>query len=283
MEVKAALAALGRQREQIAAQAKALAEEGLSQRVIGEEQARLMKTARHGHQVAYNAQSAVDAKHGLIAAFELTNEGNDLAQLQPMAQAAKTALQVESLKVAADSGYSNGEQAQACEAEGITPAAPRPETVNPKNPDLFTRDAFAYDKANDSFTCPAGQTLLPVTVSNTERKTCYAAPTAICAGCALKPQCTKAKRRTLARGFYEDAKQAMHQRTLDNPGLMTARRCLAEHPFGVIKGRMGYPRFLVRGLRKARAELALDVMAFNLTRAISILGTQGLLDRLAPA
>jgi hypothetical protein len=68
------LAELQRKRDEIQAQAKQLGDEGLSQKVTGESEARLMKTARHGHQVAYNAQSVVDAEHGLIAAFELTND-----------------------------------------------------------------------------------------------------------------------------------------------------------------------------------------------------------------
>lgn len=282
-DVAQALQVLREKRGAVAAQAKALAEEGLSQRVVGEPEARLMKTARHGHQVAYNAQTAVDAEHGLIAAFELTNEGNDLGQLLPMAQAAQEALAAESLTVVADSGYSNGEQAQACQAAGITPAAPRPQTVNPKNPGLFTREAFAYDAASDSFTCPAGQTLGRLKLSRGEQKTYYAAPAGACAGCALKPSCTKAAQRTIARGFYEDAKQAMHQRTVSDPNLMTLRRCLAEHPFGTMKWRMGYPRFLLRSLRKAKAELAMDVLAFNLQRAITILGVSTLLAQLRAA
>src|SRR5262249_1756341 len=98
-----------------------------------------------------------------------------------------------------------------------------------------------------------------------------------------KPRCTKAKRRTLARGFYEDAKETMHRRTIADPSLMKARRRLAEHPFGTMKWRMGYPRFLLRGLRKARAELALDVLAFNLQRAITILGASTLLAELRTA
>ena len=278
-DVAAALQALRDKRCEVAAQAKALAEAGLSQLVVGEREARLMKTARHGHQVAYNAQTAVDGRHGLIAAFELTNAGNDAGQLLPMAESAQEALQAETLIVVADSGYSNGEQGLACQAAGIAAAAPRPETVNPKNPGLFTRDAFAYDAQSDSFTCPAGETLARLKVSQTEQTTYYAAKA--CAGCALKPSCTKAARRTIARGFYEAAKDAMHQRA--SPALMKRRRCLAEHPFGTIKGRMGYPRFLLRGLRKAKAELAMDVLAFNLQRAITLLGAPTLLAKLRAA
>jgi transposase len=282
-DVAQALQALREKREAVAAQAKALAAAGLSQRVEGELDARLMKTARHGHQVAYNAQTAVDAKHGLIAAFELTNDGNDLGQLLPMAEAAQEALESEALTVVADSGYANGEQGLACQAAGITAAVPRPETVNPKNPGLFTREAFAYDAASDRFTCPAGERLDLLKVSQTEQKKYYAATATACAGCALKPRCTQAERRTLARGFYEDAKAAMHQRTVSDPSLMKLRRRLAEHPFGTIKWRMGYPRFLLRGLKKAKAELAMDVLAFNLQRAITILGVSTLLAELRAA
>jgi transposase len=282
-DVAAALQALGERRETLAAQAQALAEAGLSQRVVGEAEARLMKTARHGHQVAYNAQTAVDARHGLIAAFELTNDGADHGQLLPMAENAQEALQAERLTVAADGGYANGEQGLACQAAGITAAVPRPETVNAKNPGLFTREAFAYDAGADSFTCPAGATLALLKTSRTEQKKIYAAPAQACAGCALKPRCTAAARRTVVRGFYEDAKEAMHRRALADPGLMRARRCLAEHPFGTMKWRMGYPRFLLRGLRKAKAELAMGVLAFNLQRAITILGVSTLLAKLSIA
>lgn len=278
-DVAAALQALRDEREEVAALAKALAKTGLSQLVVGEAEAKLMRTARHGHQVAYNAQTAVDDRHGLIAAFELTNDGNDLGQLLPMAENAQEALQADALTVVADSGYSNGEQGLACQAAGITAAVPRPKTVNPKNPGLFTRDAFAYDAQSDSFTCPAGETLAVLKVAQTEQKTYYAATA--CAGCALKSGCTKADRRTIARGFYEAAKDAMHQRA--SPALMKRRRCLAEHPFGTIKWRMGYPRFLLRGIRKARAELALGVLAFNLQRAITLLGATTLLAKLQPA
>jgi transposase len=276
VDVAAALEALKAQRESLQAKAETMARSGLTQEVEGEADARLMKTARHGHQVAYNAQSAVDAKHGLIAAFDLTNDCNDQNQLLPMAQAAKEALEAEALTAVADTGYSNGEQGLACEAADITAIVPRPQIANPKNPGLFTREAFTYDEENDSFTCPAGETLERATLSQTEQKAYYA--TKACDGCQLKARCTNAARRTIARGFYEGAREAMHRRAAADPTWMKRRRALVEHPFGVIKGLMGYPRFLVRGLRKAKAELALTVLAFNLKRVINILAVPAILD-----
>jgi transposase len=273
--VAAALAALRERREEVSRQAEQLASEELSQRVLSEPEARLMRTARHGHQVAYNAQTAVDAKHGLIAAFDLTNEGNDQCQLHPMAELGRQALEVETLTVVADTGYSNGEQGEHCEASGITAVVPRPETVNPKGEQYFSREAFRYDANSDSWQCPAGETLTCRQVSQTEQQKKYW--TTACSSCPLKGQCTKSAHRVVVRSFHEDAREAMHQRAKSNPAWMKLRRNLVEHPFGTMKWLMGQPRFLLRGLRKAKAELALAVLSFNLKRTMNIRGVPALL------
>ena len=280
-DVAAALAALREKRAAVQSQAAALAAEGLTQQVIGEPEAKLMRTARHGHQVAYNAQTAVDAKHGLIAAFDLTNEGNDHRQLLPMALQGKEALEAETLTVVADTGYSNGEQADACDKANVTAVVPRPKTVNPEGASYYSREAFTYDAAADTWTCPAGATLTCRDTSRTERKKRYS--TKACANCALKPKCTKADNRVIIRDFFEDQRQAMHQRALDDPRWMKRRRELVEHPFGTMKWAMGYPRFLVRGKIKAKAELALTVLGFNLKRAVTIRGVPALVAALQAA
>ncbi len=280
-DVATALAALRAKRQALQEQAEALAADGLAQRVVGEPDAKLMRTARHGHQVAYNAQTAVDAKHGLIAAFELTNHGNDHQLLLPTAMQGKQALAAEAVTVVADTGYANGEQGQACAEAGITAVVPRPSTVNPKDDGLFSRDAFAYDAASDSWTCPAGHQLVCQTRSAKTPIKKYA--TKACANCALKPQCTKSAGRVITRDRYEDARQAMHQRALNDPRWMQRRRELAEHPFGVMKWIMGCPRFLVRGSQKANSELALVVLGFNLKRAIAVRGIPALLGALQAA
>jgi transposase len=276
--VAQALEKLRKRREKVEAQTEQLKAEGLSQKVLTEPEARLMRTARHGYQVAYNAQTAVDAEHKLVAAFDLVNEGNDQRQLHPMAQQCKEAFGVEELTVVADTGYSNGEHGQRCTDDGITAVVPRHETVNTEGKEYFARDRFSYDAASDTWTCPAGQTLSCHKVSQTEQNKTYWGTT--CAGCPLKAQCTKAPKRMIVRHFYEDAREAMHQRAVSDPKWMTLRRSVVEHPFGTMKWLMGYPRFLVRGLRKAKAELGLIVMGYNLKRAINILGVRALLEAL---
>jgi transposase len=278
-DVKAALEALKRQREEVQDQARMLAEAKLTQQVDGEEEARLMKGA-HGYLVAYNAQTAVDDQNGLIAAFDLTNECSDACLLLPMATAAKEALEAETLTVVADAGYSNGEQGKDCAQAGIIAAVPRPETVNPSNAEMFKRDAFQYDEAGDSWTCPAGQTLTRYKRSNQDQSDYYR--TKACGGCALKPRCTTARYRSIARHFHEVDREIMHRRTVEDPSFMKRRRELAEHPFGIIKWMLGHPRFLLRGLKKAKAELALAVLGFNLKRTIKIKGVLALLASLKP-
>jgi transposase len=277
LDVAAALAALKQKREEIRRQAEDLAANDLKQKVLGEPDAKLMSTANNGFQVAYNAQIAVDSANKLIVAFELTNEGNDTGQLHPMAEKAKAALGTESLTVVADTGYSSGEQGEACENAKITAIVPRPERGNTAGAEFFDRSLFIYDKASDSYRCPAGQTLTLESVSHSQAKKSYANAKA-CRACALKLQCTKAaKYRRVNRSFHEDAIEAMHRRAVADPKWMKRRRGLAEHPFGTIKSMMGSPRFLLRGLNKASAEWALSVLCYNLKRVTKILGVHTML------
>jgi transposase len=279
-DVATAIEALKAQKERLQGQAQDLAARGLKQMVMTEPQAKLMRTP-HGHMVAYNAQTAVDAEHKLIVAFELTNEGNDYRQLHPMAVQGKAAVGADEVTVVADTGYSNGEHGALCEQDGITAVVPRAETVNPNGTQYFSRDRFSYDDENDNWRCPAGATLSLFKTSHTRKKKEY--KSGACGSCPLKPQCTKAAQRVIVRDFYEDARQAMHRRASADPIWMKLRRETAEHPFGTMKWLMAHPRFLLKGLKKAKAELALEVLNYNLKRVVTILGVPALLQALAPA
>ena len=277
--VAAAVEALKGQRARLQGLAQELASRGLKQLVATEPEAKLMRTP-HGHAVAYNAQIAVDVEHKLIVAFDLTNEGNDQQQLHPMAVQGKTAVDANEVIVVADTGYSNGEHGALCEQDGITAIVPRAATVNPKGKQYFSRDQFSYDRESDSWRCPAGETLSLYKTSHTQKKKEYTS--AACGTCALKPRCTQAARRVIVRGFHEDAREAMHQRATGDPSWMKHRREMAEHPFGTMKWLMALPRFLVSGLRKAKAELALGVLSYNLKRVMNILGVPALLKAIGP-
>lgn len=273
-DTEAALAALKADSARLQALAAQMQETGAAQHVATEPEARLMRTAKEGYQVAYNVQTAVDASHALIAAFEVTNEGNDHQQLLPMARLAKAELKAEALTVVADTGYRNGEQAAACEDLKITAVVPAPAVVNPKG-EGFAKTAFEYDPAHDTYRCPAGETL---TRYKTDRKhQTHYYTTRACAACALRRQCTDAKQRSIARSFFEEWVERLDRRAKAAPELVKRRHALAEHPFAGLKHLLGHPRFLVRGLKKAKAEMALAVLGYNLKRVIRLRGAPALI------
>src|SRR5258707_5377076 len=260
-DVTAAIEALKAQKERLQGQAQELAARGLKQLVMTEPEAKLMRTP-HGHAVAYNAQIAVDAEHRLIAAFDLTNEGNDYRQLYPMAVQGKEAVGADEVTVVADTGYSNGEHGALCEQDKVTAIVPRPQTVNPKGSQYFSRDQFSYDRESDSWRCPAGETLSLFKTSHTQKKKEYTSRA--CGTCALKAQCTNTARRVIVRHFYEDEREAMHRRAVADPIWMKHRRAAGEHPLGITKWLMSRPRSLGKGLTKAKAQTAFGVLCYNL-------------------
>lgn len=257
-----------------------IAESGRKQHVRGEPEAQLMKTA-NGTRVAYNVQTAVDAKHSLIVTDEVTNDCNDRQQLQPMAQAAKATLDVAELNVVADTGYSNGEQAQACEDDGIAVHAPAQRARNGTGDGtLFEVSAFTYDPARDVYQCPAGAELTRTGGPRKDGLMTYR--TRACAGCAIKARCTTAQHRSVTRHVHEAAFARMAQRLRERPDAMAIRRNTVEHPFGTIKARIiDGGRFLLRNLSGARTEMSLAVLAYNLRRVLTILGPKRTLELLA--
>ena len=282
--VMAAVAELKGRRADCQTALQALAALDETQHVTGEPEARLMRTA-HGQAVAYNVQSAVDAQHGLIVHHEVTNAGTDNAQLEPTAKAAKEALGSSELRVVADAGYSNGTQFEACEAAGITPFVPLNRAPQHAGGRYYGVERFEYDKASDTYRCPAGKVLTLKQINRSEACRVYAARAKDCASCAFKGACTGASRRFIQRHWNEEAFERMQKRLAQAPEMMSRRRALAEHPFAQLKyGVMGdRGRLLLKGLSGARAELALAVLARNLKRVIAILGTHGLRTRLAAA
>lgn len=274
-QLKAALEALERNADAL----QLMEEAGLTQQVEGESEAKLMHT-RSGIQVAYNVQTAVDAKHAVVVAHEVTSEATDNRSLEPMAQAAKQVLGVESLKVAADAGYSSGEQAAACEASGIEPYVPPNRSDTPGAGGVFSKVEFKYDAQSDTYRCPANQLLRRKQLMRKERAVLYT--TDACSKCRLRKRCTTGRQRHIMRHLFEDALQRLKKRVEEHPEAMRIRRCTVEHPFGTLKYQIfGHPRFLLRGRWGAGSEMALGILAYNLKRALAVLGMDGFCQKLA--
>ncbi len=231
--------------------------------------------------VGYNVQTAVDTKAHLIVAHEVTNVGNDRAQLEPMARAAKVALKVDALEAIADRGYFSGMQLLACDKHRITPTVPRPDTSGNRKKGMFVKADFIYNTNQDVYICPAEKELTYRYTREEGGLMQRRYWQNDCQYCDLKHQCTTGKERRIARWEHEHLIDEMYARMDERPDLMRTRRSTVEHPFGTLKAWMGSTHFLTRRFPNVRAEMALNVLAYNIKRMINMVGIPALIGAMA--
>ena len=240
--------------------------------------ARSMATSGRGSGVVgYNVQAAVETDHHLIVAHDVVQTGSDRAQLMPMAQKARQALGVDELDVVADRGYFSAEQIKDCADSGVTPTLPKPQTSSNRKKGMFVKSDFRYVADEDAYVCPAGETLVWRFVTKEGGLVVSRYWTNACGGCALKDKCTTGEERRVSRWEHEPLVEEMQKRLDENPDAMRQRRETVEHPFGTIKMRMGATHFLMKRLKNVKTEMALSVLAYNLSRVMNIVGIRPLM------
>ena len=161
---------------------------------------------------------------------------------------------------------------------------PKPQTSGAKADGRFGKQDFAYLPEQDAYRCPAGA-ILTYHFSNVENGMELRRywSTSACLACPIKRQCTPAKERRVTRWVHEHLVEDVQHRLDANPDLMRVRRETVEHPFGTINARMGATHFLMKRLPNVAAEMALHVLAYNLTRVMNIIGRPGLIATLRAA
>ena len=235
--------------------------------------ARSMATSGRGTGiVGYNVQTAVDDKNHLIVAHEVTNVGHDRSQLSSMAEQARDAIGEGKLTVLADRGYFSGEEIKACDDAGIVPLVPKCMTSNNRAHGLFDRRDFRYLPADDEYQCPAGQRAIWRYTTVENGLTVHRYWSSACPACPLKAKCTTGKNRRITRWEHERVLETMQHRLEQMPQASRMRRRTVEHPFGTLKAWMGATHFLTRTLPRVSTEMSLHVLAYNLKRAMQILG-----------
>ena len=259
-----------RQLDETKAQLKLLPEGQLS--TTDPDARSMVSQAKGSGLVGYNVQTAVDAKHHLIVAHDVTNIGNDRAQLSKMARAAREAMATERLQAFADRGYFSGPEIKACEDTGITTFVPKPKTSNAKAEGRFDKADFVYIAKDDEYQCPAGQRAIHRFDSVENNLTLRAYWTSACPSCPIKDQCTTSSYRRIKRWEHEDVLDRMQERLDRKPDAMTLRRCTVEHVFGTLKHWMGSTHFLTKTLEHVSTEMSLHVLAYNFKRVLRILG-----------
>src|SRR6202521_5225582 len=242
---------------------------------------RSMATSGRGSgMVGYNVQAGVDTTNHLIVAHEVTNVGTDKSHLANMANQAKAALEAERLEAFADRGYFKGEEILACEEAGITVTLPKPQTSDAKSEGRFGKQDFRYVAEEDIYICPAGEKLAHHFTNEENGLVLHRYWTDACRACALKAQCTKGPQRRIRRWEQEYVVDAVQARLDKNPDAMRTRRETVEHPFGTLKMRMGATHFLMKTLPKVASEMALHVLAYNLTSVMNIVAIKPFLAAL---
>lgn len=243
----------------------------------------MISQAKGSGLVGYNVQTAVDAEHHLIVAHEVTNIGNDRAQLSKMARVAGEAIGHTSLQAFADRGYFNGPEIKACEDAGIAVFVPKPMTSNAKAEGRFSKADFIYIALDDAYQCPAGERAIHRFNTVEKGLSLQIYWPSACPQCPIKQQCTTSSYRRIRRWEHEEVLEQVQQRLDRKPDAMTLRRRTVEHVFGTLKHWMGSTHFLTRTLEHVSTEMSLHVLAYNLKRLISMLGIAGTMKAIRSA
>ena len=95
--------------------------------------------------------------------------------------------------------------------------------------------------------------------------------------CGVKANCTTSIERRIKRWEHEEVIEAMQARLDRMPSAMRVRRRTVEHVFGTLKDWMGRSHFKTRTLRNVGTEMSLHILAYNIKRAIALVGVPGLI------
>jgi len=142
-------------------------------------------------------------------------------------------------------------------------------TSGAKSDGRYGKQDFAYLPTEDVYRCPAGEKLTYRYTNEENGRTLRHYWTTACRHCSLKSRCAKANERRIKRWEHEHVLEAVQRRLDANPRAMRQRRETVEHPFATLKMRMGATHFLMKRLPKVAIEMALHVLAYNLTRVMS--------------
>jgi transposase len=242
----------------------------------------------------YRAQMSADGKHGLIVDTDVLASSTDANKLSGEFGRSVDALEKVPAFTASDSGY--------CSAPDVAKIVDKTTVVMPtqqqvdkersdkKNPaeKAFTKEAFTYDFASDTYTCPAGQKLVLKFCSTDKKgnnqKNYRTQDRETCKACPHFGQCTtdKDNGRKIVRDEFEHVRERLKAtyETPEGKEIYRQRKIFAELPFAGIKHNGGIRRFLLRGLAGVNAEFALLACGHNVTRMITLLGAAGFLAKI---
>ncbi|NRA43066.1 MAG: IS1182 family transposase [Pseudomonadales bacterium] len=218
--------------------------------------------------VGYNAQTAVDSRHGLIVCSEATNKQNDFGLLAPMSIQAKEILSLDETEVTADKGYYSSECLKQCDENNIITHIPEIMMSPSERQGLFGKRHFEFNEERNVYICPANQEL---TTPDTGKKKQWNYRNKIaCKNCPIKERCTTSNYRTIKRSVNDPYIEKNRERLSYNKDIRRLRKVIVEPPFSWLKMHSLVGGFLTKGFKMVNAELSLAQLAYNMKRVEKI-------------
>lgn len=230
-------------------------------------------------EVAYNVQTAADAKHNLLIDYKVTNQ-NDSRAMSGMLRRAKTILGTSDFTALYDKGYHTGSEIKRAIDLKIEIMVAVPGVASNAPDESYNVTHFKYDEVNDSYTCPQDQILNTNGnwyQKNKERYFYFVKhyKTSACASCPVNALCTKnAQGRLIERSEYAPYIERNRLNIEASPEIYKKRQAIVEHPYGTIKRQWGFSYIITKkGMKRASADVGLMFIAYNLRRLMNIIDT----------
>ena len=290
-EINEIIKNLKERKERYQGYADELEESGEKQKSLTDPDSRLM----YGNgktDVCYNVQTAADAENKLIVDFEVSNQGNDYNFITPMAESAMELFETETIAAVTDNGYASIQDITAAMKSGVDvhvagtdfdiclPAGEGEEPVI----NGHHNGRCVYIPERNIALCPMGKVLYPA--SYYDGTGAVFRNNQACQQCTCK--CTKKEKnfyhhvRMPRESFskeYNDQDLAVKQVRIKPDGeKIKQRKSIAEHPFGTVKCAMDARYCLTKGIKNVTGEFSLTFLAYNLKRAIKLIGCRKLVE-----
>ena len=253
---------------------KKLEEEKKLKRInLTDQDSRFMKKSDGGIDECYNGQLAVDSDKQIITAYYLTNIANDNYLFSNIYEKLIKITKEKPKEVSADSGYYSGLTYKYIEENRIEAYLPenRYEKERKEGSHKYDRSNFQYDKEKNQYQCPVGKALEFIRTSSRNKTKFKIYKGKECRECEVRRDCISkedAPYRQIQIYENDEFKEKMREKLLSEEGKKKYKIRLrtVEPVFAQIKHIMGFNRFLLRGLDKARTEFSLICTAYNIKK-----------------
>lgn len=244
----------------------------------------IMRSVQGSH-AAYNVQSVVDDKHGLIVHAEAVGHSNDSGEFARQINQANELFETPCETACADAGYADTDELEKIDSQGITVIVPSQRQALHEPPKPFSKENFTYDAGEDCYICPSGHKLRYSTTNKENGKRQYRMEDKkLCHSCPHFGACTSSERgRNIVRLRNEALREKLERQYEEESSqqIYARRKTRAEHPFGHIKRNLKTDAFLMRGRDGVNAETSVLATCFNIARMITIYGVGSLIARFA--